>query len=368
MIGRTLSHFKITAKLGEGGMGEVYRAEDTQLGREVAIKVLPEAFSSDADRLARFEREARAIAALSHPNILAVYDFGSQDGSTFVVTELLDGETLRDRLADGPLPSRKAAELGRQIAQGLAAAHDKGIVHRDLKPENLFVTREGRVKILDFGLATAPGEGGSGERPLDTEAATRTSLTAPGTVMGTVGYMSPEQVRAEPTDHRSDIFSLGSVLYEMVTGVAPFRRETKAETMTAILKEEPAEPAELGADVPPALATIILRCMEKRPDERFHSAHDLAFSLQALSDSVAPSGAVAGLRTAAKPRRRLGLPTAAGLLVLGLLAGWGVSQLAGSRPSSSQPPTFTSLSSRRGTVINARFAPGEESALYSAAW
>ncbi|MEJ2086750.1 MAG: serine/threonine-protein kinase, partial [Acidobacteriota bacterium] len=206
LIGTTLSQFKITAKLGEGGMGEVYRAEDTKLGREVAIKVLPEEVSSDADRLARFEREARAVAALSHPNILSIFDFGSQDGVTYAVMELLEGQTLRELLLDGPLPPRKALEYARQTANGLSAAHEKGIAHRDLKPDNLMITPKGRVKILDFGLAkwTSPAE--SGEEA--TLAQTLAAETGPGIVMGTVGYMSPEQVRGQPSDHRSDIFCL----------------------------------------------------------------------------------------------------------------------------------------------------------------
>ena len=368
LIGQTLSHFKITAKLGEGGMGEVYRAEDTKLGREVAIKVLPEAFSRDPDRLARFEREARAVAALSHPNILAIYDFGSEQGNSFVVTELLEGETLHERLTHGAIAPRKAADLGRQVARGLAAAHDKGIVHRDLKPENLFLTRDGRIKILDFGLATATGEPGAQKEGSNSEIATRTSLTAPGTVLGTVGYMSPEQVRGEPTDHRSDIFSFGSVLYEMVRGTSPFKKDTHAETMTAILREEPAEVSSLSTDIPPALAAIIRRCLEKSTDERFHSAHDLAFSLQALSDSTVSSGTIAALPKASAIRQRPGVASLAGPLLLGVVIGGVAAALLWPRPGPSEPPTFVNLSSRRGTVTNARFVPGSDSAIYSAAW
>ena len=368
MIGRTLSHFKITAKLGEGGMGEVYRAEDTKLGREVAIKVLPETVSRDTDRLARFEREAKAVAALSHPNILAIFDSGSEQGTTFVVTELLEGETLRERLSAGAIAPRKVAELGRQVARGLAAAHDKGIVHRDLKPENLFLTRDGHIKILDFGLATAPDENGATEGVEASEVETRTSLTAPGTVMGTAAYMSPEQVRAEVADHRSDIFSLGSVLYEMASGTSPFRRETSAETMTAILKEEPAELASYSTDIPSALAAIIQRCLEKRTEERFHSAHDLAFSLQALSDSATTSGAAVALPEISRSRRRPGVGAMAGLLLAGLVIGGTATILLRPQPVATESPDFVILSSRRGTVTNARFVPGEESALYSAAW
>jgi serine/threonine protein kinase len=365
LIGQTLSHFKITAKLGEGGMGEVYRAEDTKLGREVAIKVLPEAVARDPDRLARFEREAQAVAALSHPNILAVFDFGSEQGTTFVVTELLEGATLRERRAEGAIAPRKVADIGRQVAQGLGAAHDKGIVHRDLKPENLFLTHDGRIKILDFGLATAPDEVGATDA---SEIETRTSLTAPGTVMGTAAYMSPEQVRGEMTDHRSDIFSLGSVLYELVCGTSPFRRETNAETMTAVLREEPADLASLAADAPSALVAIIQRCMEKHADERFHSAHDLAFSLQALSDSTITSGAVSTLPEVSTSRHRPGLGAMVGLMLAGLVIGAVTASLLRPGPSLPEPPMYTALSSRRGEVTNARFVPGEESALYSAAW
>ena len=319
--GRELLHYRIVEKIGQGGMGEVWRAVDSKLDREVAIKVLPREMANDPMHLSRLEREAKAIAALSHPNILEVYDFGSVDGTAFVVTELLEGKTLRERLNEGAIGSRKAAEFGRQIARGLASAHDKGVVHRDIKPENLFVTAEGRVKILDFGLATdrldreAAGRGG------DSGGATRTSLTTPGTVLGTVDYMSPEQVRGEPVDARSDLFSLGSVLYEMVSGARPFRRDSSAETMAGILKDEPAELSSLSDEVPPALATIIRRCMEKHPAERFHSAHDLAFSLEALSNPTVASGAAAAVREGGVPRRRRHRAALIGVLGLGLARG-----------------------------------------------
>jgi serine/threonine protein kinase len=235
--GARLGPYELTALIGAGGMGEVYRAHDTRLGRDVAIKVLPAEYATDTDRLHRFEQEARAASALNHPNILVVYDVGAHDGAPFLVTELLEGESLRERLTRGPLAARKAADLAVQVCSGLAAAHEKGIVHRDLKPENLFVTRDGRVKILDFGLAKL--------RPAPQEAAaapTALHTTEPGTVMGTVAYMSPEQVRGQAVDQRSDIFSLGAVLHEMVTGTAAFARSTPADTMIAILKEEPPEP------------------------------------------------------------------------------------------------------------------------------
>jgi len=237
--GKRVGPYEIVGPLGSGGMGEVYRAKDERLAREVAIKVLPSRVAGDEGFLGRFEREAKAVAALSHPGILAIFDFGTEGGLTYAVTELLDGETLRARLTSGALPARKAVDLAVQIARGLAAAHDKGIVHRDLKPENLFVTRDGRVKILDFGLARAV-EAPSGENA--TQTPTRVELTSPGAVLGTVGYMSPEQVRGAAADARSDIFSLGCVLYEMLTGTRAFSKDTAAETMTAILREDPAAP------------------------------------------------------------------------------------------------------------------------------
>src|SRR5437016_7667358 len=228
-----LTHYRILSPLGAGGMGEVYRALDIRLDREVAIKVLPADFAKDVDRLRRFEQEARAVGRLNHPNILVIHDIGTHEGSPYIVSELLEGETLRERIEQGALPARKAMDFALQMARGLAAAHEKGIVHRDLKPENLFVTQDGRIKILDFGLAklTHPEKPGV---PL-TEIATETVGTEPGIVMGTVGYMSPEQVRGKPADERSDIFALGAVLYEMLSGRRAFHGETAADTMTAIL-------------------------------------------------------------------------------------------------------------------------------------
>jgi Tol biopolymer transport system component len=277
--GTKLGPYEIQSPLGAGGMGEVYRARDTRLGRDVAIKVLPEALANDADRLRRFEQEARTIAALNHPNILGIHDIGAHDGAPFLVSECLEGQTLRDKLRSGPLPVRLAIEYALGIAQGLAAAHEKGIVHRDLKPENVFVTRDGRVKVLDFGLAKLA-------RPEESHE-TVVTLTSPGTlpgmVMGTVGYMSPEQVRGEPTDARSDIFSFGAVLYEMLTGKRAFKRETSAETMSAILREDPPELSDTGWQGPPALQRILVRCLEKNVERRFQSASDLAFAIESLS-------------------------------------------------------------------------------------
>jgi len=275
-----VAHYTIVSKIGAGGMGEVYRARDDRLAREVAIKLLPPDVATNADRLQRFEQEARATSALNHPNILTVYDIGTHNGAPYLVSELLTGEELREELKNGPLPQRKAVDYGQQISQGLAAAHEKGITHRDLKPENLFVTADGRVKILDFGLAKLRPQR---NEPVSSEVLTEKQITDPGTVMGTVGYMSPEQVRGQVVDHRSDIFSFGSILYEMLTGQRAFQRETAAETMTAILKDEPKELAESNALFGPPLERILQRCLHKKPERRFHSAHDLSFALDTLS-------------------------------------------------------------------------------------
>jgi hypothetical protein len=282
--GTIFGQYEIRSPLGAGGMGEVYRARDTRLDREVAIKVLPESLTSDPDRLRRFEQEAKATAALNHPNILAVYQMATEGNVSYLVEELLDGETLRERLRRGPVPIRKAIDYAVQIAHGLAAAHDKGITHRDLKPENLFVTKDGRVKILDFGLAKV----GLSKDSSGLEA-TQSIGTEPGMVMGTVGYMSPEQVRGKTADHRSDIFAFGTILYEMVTGKATFRKPTSAETMTAILNEEPPSISQSAPASPPGLQRVVHRCLEKSPEQRFQSASDMAFALDALSDSTVPT-------------------------------------------------------------------------------
>src|SRR5215813_5593105 len=276
------SHYRIVSKIGAGGMGEVYRAHDSRLDREVAIKVLPLDFAKDEDRLRRFEQEAHATSALNHPNILTVYDIGQHDGAPFIVAELLEGEELRAQLEHGAIPVRRALDYAQQITQGLAVAHQKGIVHRDLKPENLFVTKDGRVKILDFGLAklkpTQPGV-------VDMEAPTQKKITEPGMVMGTVGYMSPEQVRGQEADNRADIFSFGVILYEMLSGRRTFNGESAVEVMNAILKEDPPELGETDAKVSPALEKIVRRCLEKKPERRFQTASDLTFALEALSTS-----------------------------------------------------------------------------------
>src|SRR5687767_10600553 len=280
-------------------MGEVYRARDRKLDRDVAIKVLPQSVAADPDTLSRFEREAKAVAALSHPNILSIFDFGAEGAISYAVMELLEGETLRGKLDAGPVTQKQAVDYALQVARGLSAAHEKGIVHRDLKPENLFVSRDGHVKILDFGLAkrveaVAPGK--------ETSAPTGAAHTEPGTVMGTAGYMSPEQVKGLQVDHRSDIFSFGTILYEMLSGRRAFKRDTSAETMAAILRDEPPELSESGRNISPALDRIVQHCLEKDRDRRFQSARDIAFNLVEQSASTVPSGG----RETAPPIRSAG--------------------------------------------------------------
>jgi serine/threonine protein kinase/Tol biopolymer transport system component len=278
-LGTKLGPYEIVAPLGAGGMGEVYRARDTRLNRDVAIKILPAAFSNDAQCLDRFEREARILSTLNHPNLLSIYDVGSQNGIHYLVSELLDGELLRHRMQEGKIPGRKALDYAVQIAKGLAAAHEKGVVHRDLKPENIFVTADGRIKILDFGLAkqNVPGD--------SEKTVSRDSLTEKGTVMGTVGYMSPEQVRGNTADSRSDIFSFGAILYEMLTGTRAFKGNSSVETMHAILREDPPEIPTTDGKISPGTERVMRRCLEKASDERFQSARDLAFALEGLSGS-----------------------------------------------------------------------------------
>src|SRR5881409_2218109 len=298
--GTKLGPYEILGPIGAGGMGEVYRARDARLSREVAVKVLPASLVADAERLRRFEQEARATGQLNHPNILAVYDTGAHEGTPYVVEELLEGATLREKMTGAPLPVRKAADYARQIAQGLAAAHEKGIVHRDLKPENIFVTSDSRLKILDFGLAKLSERGGSDEAQADM--LSRTTDTVPGTVMGTVGYMSPEQLRGAPTDHRTDVFSFGVVLYEMLAGQRPFQRESTVDTISAALKEDPPDLLALNSELSPALQGVVAHCLEKNPAERFQSARDLAFNLESVS--VLSGQSPAALPAAAFPRTR----------------------------------------------------------------
>jgi Tol biopolymer transport system component len=359
--GSKLGPYDIQASIGAGGMGEVYSARDARLNRDVAIKILPASFSTDSDRLRRFAQEARAAAALSHPNILSIYDIGEDHGAPYVVSELLEGETLRDRLRNGPLSSRKAIDYAQQIARGLAAAHEKGIVHRDLKPENLFLTNDGRVKILDFGLAklTRPEAGDS-----SADAPTQQVGTDAGTVMGTVGYMSPEQVRGKAADPRSDIFAFGAIFYEMLSGKRAFHGDSPADTMSAILKDDPPELSETNRNVSPALERIVRHCLEKNPAERFQSARDVAFNLEALTDiSTSTRGGVRAIPEEAATRRWL-LPLLGGLL---LLASWASVYRFAHRGAATNP-IFHEVTFRSGTIWAARFAPDGQTIVYGAAW
>jgi serine/threonine protein kinase/Tol biopolymer transport system component len=366
--GTRLGPYEVLSTIGSGGMGEVYRARDTRLNRDVAIKVLPDLFARDPERLARFEREAQAIAALSHPNILAIHDFGSAGGTAYAAMELLEGHTVRARLADGPIAVRKAIEYAAQFARGLAAAHDKGIVHRDLKPENLFITTDERAKILDFGLARQTSIAVAAE-----ETFAPAQRTEPGAVLGTIGYMAPEQVRGDPGDPRSDIFSFGVVLYEMVTGRRAFHRESAAETMTAIVREEPPD-LEGEAQIPAALARIIWHCLEKKPDARFRSAQDLAFALETISrssssSSRAPAG-VAAVAVARSKSRRSVTALAAVAILIAATAGafWIGRHTAVSSSSVAAPviPTFKQLTFDGAPITRALFAPDGQTVIYSA--
>jgi serine/threonine protein kinase len=397
--GATLGPYQVTGFVGEGGMGAVYRARDTRLGRDVAIKVLTGVAHDDRERMQRFEQEARATGMLNHPNLLTVYDVGRDgEGNPFLVCELLEGETLTSRVSRGPLAPRKAVDAALQMAKGLAAAHEKGIVHRDLKPDNIFLTRDGRVKILDFGIAKLTGSASDGPT-------FQMAATEPGMVLGTVGYMSPEQVRGELVDPRSDIFSLGAILYEMLAGVRAFKRTSAIETLSAILKEEPQDLTEILPSMPAPLEKLVRRCLEKDRDLRFHSAHDLAFNLETLT-SMSTASTLSGVprvtgtiptaerpamtapaaptsRTAAAPTMRQ--PTLArpihkpkrtvSPLLLGILylvsiagasyAGW---RYAMSRKDVQAEPQFRRLTFRRGDVRSARFSPDGETIVYSAAW
>jgi serine/threonine protein kinase len=321
LTGTRLGRYEIKSQLGAGGMGEVYCAFDSGLGRKVAIKVLPTAFSSDGDRLRRFEQEARAAGQLNHPNILTIYDIGTHDGAPYIVSELLTGETLRERMRNGPMPLRQLIEFAIQIARGLAAAHERGIVHRDLKPENLFLTKDGRAKILDFGLAKL--------RPLptglDTNASTRPLGTAPGVVMGTAGYMSPEQVCGEEVDHRTDIFAFGAIMYEMLAGKRAFGGFSAIEVMNAILKDEPSDIPEGKRELPPGLVRIVRHCLEKSREDRFQSIADVAFNLEALSAGAdRETSGVERTQSRSRPRWTMLAAAAAGIALVAALVIWRV--------------------------------------------
>jgi Tol biopolymer transport system component len=361
MIGQVLGHYRVLEKIGSGGMGEVYRASDQRLGRDVALKILKPSLAHDRDRLRRFEQEARAAATLSHPNVVAVYDIGMHDGAPYIVSELLQGQTLRERLLDGAVARRPAVDYAGQIAQGLVAAHEKRIVHRDLKPENLFITKDGRIKILDFGIAkltssefgSPPGEA--------TSPANMTTQTKTGSVLGTIAYMSPEQLRGKTVDHRSDIFSFGAIFYEMLTGNRAFAGETQVDTMTAILREDPPEMVREGADISQASEKVVRHCLEKEPENRFQSARDLAFALNTLSDSTTSRQVLRFRR--GKSGFRIWLPLSAAVLLLAVLA---VALLPRLRPVAN--PEFHRVTFERGTVYSARFTPDGRTVIYGAAW
>ncbi|HEX5965332.1 MAG TPA: protein kinase, partial [Pyrinomonadaceae bacterium] len=314
--GTKLGRYEIRSKIGAGGMGEVYQARDLDLARDVAVKVLPATFSADATRLHRFQQEACAAGALNHPNVLIVHDIGAHDGYPYIVSELLEGETLRKRIGGTPLGQRRAIDYALQLAHGLAAAHEKGIIHRDLKPDNVFITNDGRVKILDFGLAKLTQVDGY---EVQTDVPTRRVNTDPGVVMGTVGYMSPEQLKGQKVDQRTDIFSFGAILYEILAGKRAFLRESAAETMSAILKEDPPELSTTNQSVSPALERLVNHCLEKNPEARFHSARDIAFALEAVSGSNGNSAQTLTLPApATRPwtRRELILASVAALALI----------------------------------------------------
>jgi serine/threonine protein kinase/Tol biopolymer transport system component len=391
----TLGPYQIGGVVGEGGMGVVYRARDTRLGRDVAIKVLTNVTFSDRERLVRFEQEARATGMLNHPNLLTIYDVGRDgDDNPYLVSELLEGETLSSRLARGPLAPRKAIDAALQMALGLAAAHEKGIVHRDLKPDNIFLTRDGRLKILDFGIAKLTGTAVASDGPTFEVAATE-----PGMVLGTVGYMSPEQVRGESVDQRSDLFSLGAIFYEMLTGTRAFKRNSGIETLSAILKEDPPDLLEVLPNLPPPIERLVRRCLEKDRELRFQSARDLAFNLEMLSSmsashtmptaprptmtgmAPAPSTSVTAVkapiaptarqpaRPLTKPKRRTSPALLAALYVVSIAgAAYGGWMWAHRGSDVAAEPRFHRLTFRRGEVRAARFSPDGVTIVYSAAW
>ncbi len=359
--GTTLGPYEIAGLLDTGGMGEIYRARDLRLGREVAVKIIRDGASAQAGMLERFELEATLAGRLNHPNILAIYDVGTHDGAPYLVMELLEGETLAASLVRGPLPPKKALDLALQIASGLAAAHAKGVIHRDLKPSNVFLTKDGRVKIVDFGLAeplaAAIASNSSG-------AATSPVLASPDRVMGTASYMSPEQVRGQVADQRSDIFSLGVVLYEMLTGRRAFQGPSGVETLNAVLNAEPVGLGDASGIMQPGLESLLQHCLEKSPDARFQSARDLAFHIATLADDRTsgrqspPPGSAHRLVPAARV-------TAAAVVVLATAA---ASYYAGERTGRNAIPSYRPLTFRRGLVLSARFGPDSQTVVYGASW
>ncbi len=363
--GQRLGGFEVLGPLGSGGMGEVYRARDTRLGREVALKVLPDSVAEDRARLSRFEQEARAASALNHPHIVTIYEIGREGDVAFIAMELVDGKTLREHAASGPMPMKRILNVAAQISDGLAKAHGAGIVHRDLKPENVMVSKDGFVKILDFGLAklSEPQPGQLSAMPTAV-----TPQTTAGTVLGTVAYMSPEQASGDPVDYRSDQFSLGSMLYELSTGKKAFQRKTAAETMSAIIREEPEPAGKLRPDLPLPLRWMLDRCLAKEKEERYASTRDLARDLASVRDHISEvsSGSEALLASKGKPRRRFSLPLVVAALFAGILAGWALTRARPGR--SSAAPTFTRLTFRRGALNNARFAPDGKTIVYGARW
>src|ERR1700737_2704861 len=362
--GSRLGPYEIVSPLGAGGMGQVYRARDARLDRDVTIKVWPSELASSPDRLRRFEKEARSASALNHPNIVTVYDIGASDGVSWIAMERVEGETLRALMAGGPISLKKLLALGTQIAEGLAKAHATGIVHRDLKPENVMVTRDGIVKILDFGLAKLTGpisESGDG-----TQSPTMSLGTEAGIVLGTVGYMSPEQAMGGAIDFRSDQFSFGSILYEMATGKRAFQRATGVETLAAILREEPKSIAELNPAAPAPLRWTIERCLSKEPDERYASTKDLARDLKSVRDHLSETSTATLAAAPVRSRRGWLLPAAAALILGALLGAAVLRRLVSSAPPSQ--PVFRPLTFRRGTIYGARFAPDGKTIIYSAAW
>ena len=355
--GTRVGPYEILAPLGAGGMGEVYKARDTRLGRDVAIKLLSPQFIADAERLRRFTLEARTAGSLNHPNVMSIYDVGDHEGAPYLICELLEGETLRARLERGTVPVVKAIEYTLGIAAGLSAAHAKGIIHRDLKPENIFLTRQRVVKILDFGIARLSQ--GDGRRGLNSDATSKVTETIPGTILGTAAYMAPEQVQGEPCDQRSDIFSLGAIVYEMLSGKRAFFGDSAVETMTAVLKTEPRD-----LEAPQPLVRIVRRCLEKNPADRFQSASDLAFALDSLSTPSVIPAASSSFAPAARTRRimtALAIVALLGMVTAG--AFW-----AGRRGVRSLPPSFHQMTFRRGSIFSARFAPDGRTVVYGAKW